>query len=72
MDVKKQIADNQFLPEKDVFRATEDGRQILVARAGTPMLKTEAVKLGLLKQEKAEPPKSNKAATPSENKTEKK
>lgn len=69
--------ENLFTPDEDVFERTEDGREILVARAGTPISMEKADKAGLLKtKEKAEEKADKvgllktekKADKPSENK----
>jgi len=63
---------NEFVPKEDVIRKKDDGREIVLARAGTPLPMAKARQLGLVKdekpEEKAEPPKNNKSAKPSENK----
>ena len=45
---------SEFYPEKDVTRRTEDGREIVIARKGTPMPMAKAKQLGLIKDEKTE------------------
>lgn len=59
----------QFVPEKDYFETTEDGRTIQIAVKGVPLPVGEAQKLGLMKnaeaeETKSETPTANKAKTP--------
>lgn len=65
-------AANEIIPEEDVIVTKDDGRQIVVARAGTPLPRAAAIKYGLIKdepEEKAEAAPSNKAAKSAENKS---
>lgn len=66
---------SEFYPEKDVTRKTADGREIVVARKGTPLPMEKAISLGLVRPEtekpakkKAEKPTENKKVEPTENK----
>lgn len=63
-------AANEIIPEEDITVKKEDGREIVVARAGTPLSKAAAKKYGLLEdEEKAEAEKPNKAVKAAENKS---
>jgi hypothetical protein len=64
-------AANEVVPEEDVIVTKEDGRQIVVARAGSPLTRAAAIKYGLIEDEKAEAGKPNKSAKAAENKSEK-
>ena len=63
-----------FVPEKDYFETTSDGRQIQIAVKGVPLPLTEARKLGLVTEtateeaEKSVKPEANKAKLPKQNK----
>lgn len=59
-----RVGTNDFVPKEDVTKKLDDGREIVVARAGTPMPMAQAVEFGLVK----DPAGSKKAQAPAENK----
>lgn len=56
-----------YTPEQDVEKKLADGRTILVARKGVPVVWAEAVKLGLVKEPKQQQPVETKDDNTAEN-----
>jgi hypothetical protein len=50
-----------YIPEHDITKKLEDGREVLVAPKGVPMLRSKAVSLGLIKEAQAQGPSEVKA-----------
>lgn len=50
-----------YTPEEDITKKLADGREVLVAAKGIPMLRNKAVTLGLIKQPQAQGPSEIKA-----------
>jgi pyruvate dehydrogenase E2 component (dihydrolipoamide acetyltransferase) len=58
------VSSNLYVPESDVYGRRPDGRSYLIARAGVPMLDTEAQRLGLIKPSPPVRPSETKAPQP--------
>jgi hypothetical protein len=50
-----------YIPESDITKKLDDGREVLVAPKGVPMLRSKAVTLGLIKVPQSQGPSEIKA-----------
>lgn len=61
---------NEFVPEKDATKKLDDGREIVIARKGTPMPMAQAIEFGLVKDPAETKISAKKESSAPENKSE--